>query len=361
MFLPCTETEDRSPVSLGEPSEILRPRIGIVPQRNTDSLVGGDSFHESNGFGVVDGDRKMISPGMRELEAVGSGDLLSLVHQCLLQLFENILSIRPQRSHHFRLTGSGSKSRLPDSGVNDRESGDAVTLAHGIRQCGQILNQLRHRRRRTPSLLWIRSVRGRASKTEDRSHRPGGKRSAPDLNFTKGLSWKVVERKDPIRGDRLKSFVIENAQRARTRLLGRLEEQNDSTTKWGATVQLSGQPGDDGHMPVVPARVGDPRPARAMSDIVALLDGHRVDLGTKHDRWAFFTTLEDRRQSGTSKIGHEIIRIMWLDERPQDPTGFGLLGRKLGMGVKLAPKSNQRGRFGYACHRPQCTPPQQRG
>ena len=98
-----------------------------------------------------------------------------------------------------------------------------------------------------------------------------------------------------------------------------------------------------------------------MSDIVALLDGHRVDLGTKHYRRTFFAALEDRCQSGATEFGHRMIRMKWLDERPQDPTGFGLLGRKLGMGVKLAPKSNQRGRFGYACHRPQCTPPQQRG
>ena len=123
-------------------------------------------------------------------------------------------------------------------------------------------------------------------------------------------------------------------------------------------MQPRGKPGNDRHMPVVPARVGDPRPARAMIDVVAFLYRHRVDLCTEHDRRAFFTTLVDGRQAGATEFGHRMIRMMWLDELPQDPTGFGLLGRKLGLTMELMPERNQLGQIAYTVHGPQCTPPQ---
>jgi hypothetical protein len=89
-----------------------------------------------------------------------------------------------------------------------------------------------------------------------------------------------------------------------------------------------------------------------MIDIVAFLYRHCIDLGAKHHQRALFPALEDSRQTGATEFGHRMIRMMWLDELPQDPTGFGLLGRKLGLTMELMPERNQIGQIAYTVHGP---------
>jgi len=358
MLLPRSEAEQGSAESPGKPSEILGPRVGLVPQCDSDPIGLGDRFHHRDGLAVVCGHRKMIGPGVSELEAVDSGNLLSPVHNPFPKPFEGFLPIRPQRGHHLCLTRCGPKRRLSDSGVDDGEPGKAITRVHGTRQRSQVLDQLRHCGGRASALLRICGVRGRAPKLENRSHRPGGKRAALDLNLTGIFSREVVEGKDPIRGDLLESFIIENTQSADTRFLGRLEEQDDSTSSEWMAVQLRGKPGDDRHVSVVPAAVGDSRPARAIVDIVVFPHRHRIDFCTKHDRRTFLTTLKDRSQSKSSKLRHELMRFMRFDEITNDPACLDLFAGKLGVSMELAPQGHQLGLFGRAVHGPQCTPPQ---
>jgi len=280
------------------------------------------------------------------LEAVRSCNSLSLVDDPLSQAIQDILPIRPEGGHHLRLAGGGPKRGLSDSGVYDGEPSNAVVQTEGVGKNGQLLNQLPHGGRRTPPLLRICGVRGRALKTENRSHRPGGKRAALDLNLTEIFSREIVEGKDPVRGDRLKSIILEDAQRADSRFLGRLEEQDNPTSTGWMTVQLRRKSGDDRHMSVVPARVGDPGPARAMIDVVFLGHRHRVDLGTEHDRRAIFTTLVDCRQPNASKIRHEPIRLVGFEKITNDPARLDLLTGELGVSVEFAPQSHQLGQFG---------------
>jgi hypothetical protein len=166
------------------------------------------------------------------------------------------------------------------------------------------------------------------------------------LNLTEVFVRKVVEGKDPVRGDRLKPLIIEDTQGPSAILLGRLEEQDDSTTAGRMTVQMRGKPGNDRGVPVVPAGVGDSRPTRAVVEIALLLYRDCVDLGPKHHGWTFITTLEDRSQSKATKLPHELVRLIGLDELTNDPACLDLLAGKLGASMEFAPQGHQLGQFG---------------
>jgi hypothetical protein len=103
------------------------------------------------------------------------------------------------------------------------------------------------------------------------------------MNLLKLFPWKVMERKDPIRGNQLEALIVKNGRRTGARLLRRLEEQdNPTTTRW-ISVQILGKPSHHRRMPVVPAAVRDTGPARTIFDAVVLLYGDCIDLGPKHD------------------------------------------------------------------------------
>lgn len=96
-----------------------------------------------------------------------------------------------------------------------------------------------------------------------------------------------------------------------------------------------------------------------MIDVVFLVHGHRIDLGPKHDHRTFFTTFEDCRQPGASEIGHQITRLMGLDEIPNDAAGLDLLASELGVSMELPSQGRQPRYVFRSFHRPQCTPPGQ--
>ena len=123
-----------------------------------------------------------------------------------------------------------------------------------------------------------------------------------------GQARHVVEREGIIGGDLREVRVGDDLGRAGAGFLGGLEEQNRAAFRRPLAGEAAGEAGDDGHVPVMPAKVALAVGFRAVVRRSGLVDRQRVKLAAEEHGGPRFGTLIDHRDAVAAEPGDQVIR-----------------------------------------------------